>query len=92
MAMVAGSYGWTWIQKKATRAQGIPSVLVAILIGLSGTWAFAGNSGETHSGVSVGILESGYQWTSVMLWNSLESRQIGALLMLVFQVPSRWRW
>ena len=82
LAMLAGSYAWTRFQQRMPRLRAIPSILFSIGIGLLGTWLFAGTSVVAHTGITWGILETGLQWTSVILWDNLASDQLGALLML----------
>ena len=84
MTMVLGSYAWVWFQRRAPWAQAIPSILLSIMIGLAGTFLFeaAPEGGNTSLSFYSGILESGAQWISVMLWGTLNGNQLGALLML----------
>ncbi len=82
LAMVLGSYGWGWLQRRAPWTKAIPAILFALLIGLAGTSLFAGGYGVSGAGLSADILSSGTQWTAVLLWRGLDTSQLGALLML----------
>jgi SulP family sulfate permease len=82
LAMVLGSYGWTWFQHRAPWAQPVPSMVFAITIGLLGTGLFVGAFGVADIGRSSDLLTAGAQWTSVLLWSTLDRHQLGALLML----------
>jgi SulP family sulfate permease len=81
LAMVLSSYGWSWLQNHSTWAKSVPAILMAIAIGLLGTLLFGLDPGSPEQAPPVGIL-AGTQWTSVSLWQSLEAKRMGALLML----------
>jgi SulP family sulfate permease len=81
-AMVLGFYAGEWVHRRVDWLRAVPSIVVAIAIGMVGTCVFAGGFGPADTGLSTRILASGAQWTSVLLWSSLDMRQLGALLML----------
>jgi SulP family sulfate permease len=82
LTMVLGSYAWVWFQRRAPWAQTIPSILLSIMIGLAGSYMFERFPEVAHTSFYSGILESGTQWISVMLWGTLNGNQLGSLLML----------
>ena len=82
LAMVLGYYGWMWFQRRVPWTRALPAIFFAIVIGMTGTVLFNGNAWANKTAASSGILESGAQWTSVLLWSTLDGTQLGALLML----------
>ncbi|NVO07254.1 MAG: SulP family inorganic anion transporter, partial [Rhodoferax sp.] len=81
LAMVLCSYAWGWFQQRSTWARPVPAIVLAIAIGVLGT-LLAGDAHGTADAALPTSIRTGTQWTSVMLWTSLEPDRLGALLML----------